>query len=168
MGFVGFPSVGKVSLPNFVVNHIFITRRSMQSTLMSKLTGTHSEVSEIDFTTLTTVPGTLKVHGAPIQILDLREHMLIYFSFCLHPCLKLVSSKVPMMVEEGVDKVSLTKSPTPYFFTNNIQSSSHCRYGGLQHFTIEFNPAKHQTQLHEHVISSSLFLMSSNPWAIKE
>lgn len=39
---------------------------------MSKLTGTHSEISEIDFTTLTTVPGTVKVHGAPIQILDLR------------------------------------------------------------------------------------------------
>ncbi|GBE79741.1 Uncharacterized GTP-binding protein [Sparassis crispa] len=52
VGFVGFPSVGK-------------------STLMTKLTGTHSEISEIDFTTLTTVPGTLKVHGAPIQILDL-------------------------------------------------------------------------------------------------
>ncbi|EFI27683.1 developmentally regulated GTP binding protein 1 [Coprinopsis cinerea okayama7 len=52
VGFVGFPSVGK-------------------STLMSKLTGTHSEASDIDFTTLTTVPGTLKVHGAPIQILDL-------------------------------------------------------------------------------------------------
>ncbi|TCD67675.1 hypothetical protein EIP91_012041 [Steccherinum ochraceum] len=52
VGFVGFPSVGK-------------------STLMSKLTGTHSETSEIDFTTLTTVPGTVKVHGAPIQILDL-------------------------------------------------------------------------------------------------
>ncbi|KAL0949706.1 hypothetical protein HGRIS_009743 [Hohenbuehelia grisea] len=52
VGFVGFPSVGK-------------------STLMSKLTGTHSEVSAIDFTTLTTVPGTVKVHGAPIQILDL-------------------------------------------------------------------------------------------------
>ena len=43
---------------------------------MSKLTGTHSEVSEIDFTTLTTVPGTLKVHGAPIQILDLREYSM--------------------------------------------------------------------------------------------
>ena len=42
---------------------------------MSKLTGTHSEASEIDFTTLTTVPGTLKVHGAPIQILDLRVYL---------------------------------------------------------------------------------------------
>jgi ribosome-interacting GTPase 1 len=29
-------------------------------------------VSEIEFTTLTTVPGTVKVHGAPVQILDLR------------------------------------------------------------------------------------------------
>ena len=44
---------------------------------MSKLTGTHSEASEIDFTTLTTVPGTLKVHGAPIQILDLRTSRLL-------------------------------------------------------------------------------------------
>lgn len=59
------------------VLHIFNTTldtiTTSKSTLMSKLTGTHSEVSEIDFTTLTTVPGTLKVHGAPIQILDLRE-----------------------------------------------------------------------------------------------
>ncbi|KAG9017021.1 hypothetical protein FRB93_009551 [Tulasnella sp. JGI-2019a] len=38
---------------------------------MSKLTGTHSEVAAYEFTTLTTVPGTVKVHGAPIQILDL-------------------------------------------------------------------------------------------------
>jgi len=38
---------------------------------MTKLTGTYSEVAEYAFTTLTTVPGTLKVHGAPIQILDL-------------------------------------------------------------------------------------------------
>lgn len=52
---------------------LFDRTQSHQSTLMSKLTGTHSEVSEIDFTTLTTVPGTLKVHGAPIQILDLRK-----------------------------------------------------------------------------------------------
>lgn len=58
---------------------------------MSKLTGTYSETAEYEFTTLTTVPGTLTVHGAPsayirfstptpqliaiplVQILDLRE-----------------------------------------------------------------------------------------------
>ncbi|KAJ2403474.1 GTP-binding protein rbg1, partial [Coemansia sp. RSA 2531] len=44
VGFVGFPSVGK-------------------STLMSKLTGTFSEVSEIEFTTLTTIPGVLQYRG---------------------------------------------------------------------------------------------------------
>ena len=53
--------------------HPALIASSAQSTLMSKLTGTHSEVSAIDFTTLTTVPGTVKVHGAPIQILDLRQ-----------------------------------------------------------------------------------------------
>ena len=52
VGFIGFPSVGK-------------------STLMSKLTGTHSEAASYEFTTLTTVPGTMNVHGAPIQVLDL-------------------------------------------------------------------------------------------------
>ena len=38
---------------------------------MSKLTGTHSEAASYEFTTLTTVPGTLMHNGARLQVLDL-------------------------------------------------------------------------------------------------
>ena len=57
---------------------------------------------------------------------------------------------------------------TPYCYINDIQSSSHCRYDGLQLFTIKINSANTSTQSHEHVTSSSLFLMSSNLSATKK
>ncbi|KAJ8610748.1 hypothetical protein MRB53_038390 [Persea americana] len=44
VGFIGFPSVGK-------------------STLMSRLTGQHSEAAAYEFTTLTTVPGQVMYNG---------------------------------------------------------------------------------------------------------
>lgn len=52
VGFIGFPSVGK-------------------STLMSKITGQHSEAAAYEFTTLTTVPGQVIYNGAKLQMLDL-------------------------------------------------------------------------------------------------
>lgn len=79
---------------------------------MSKLTGTHSETSEIDFTTLTTVPGTVKVHGAPIQILDLRESSgaVTCVDMSVADELQLESSRAQMMAVGEVVKVSATSA----------------------------------------------------------
>lgn len=48
IGFIGFPSVGK-------------------STLMSRLTGQHSEAAAYEFTTLTSVPGQVVYNGRPLD-----------------------------------------------------------------------------------------------------
>lgn len=47
VGLIGFPSVGK-------------------STLLTKLTGTFSEVAQWEFTTVTCIPGVLKINGCKI------------------------------------------------------------------------------------------------------
>lgn len=49
---VGFPSVGK-------------------SSMLSFLTKTQSRINEAEFTTLTCIPGNLKINDATIQLLDL-------------------------------------------------------------------------------------------------
>lgn len=60
VGFIGFPSVGK-------------------STLMSRLTGQHSEAAAYEFTTLTSVPGQVMYNGkcppapAPTRALELHS-----------------------------------------------------------------------------------------------
>lgn len=108
IGFIGFPSVGK-------------------STLMSRLTGQHSEAAAYEFTTLTSVPGQVMYNGACC-----RRYFVFSFLFaCLGargrendgnnanqillqapPCRLSIfpeSSREPRTVEEEVAK----SSPSP-------------------------------------------------------
>ena len=73
IGFVGFPSVGKVktSSLNELERLFFFSFLFIQSTLLTNLAGVYSEVAAYEFTTLTTVPGVIRYKGAKIQLLDL-------------------------------------------------------------------------------------------------
>lgn len=50
-----------------------------KSTLMSKMTGTFSEVGAYEFTTLTTVPGMLQYKGAKIQVNTNAQRIEVYY-----------------------------------------------------------------------------------------
>ncbi len=58
---VGFPSVGKVSLIYHQFEQSFSVCVCVQSTLLNKLTSTHSEAASYAFTTLTCIPGVIEV-----------------------------------------------------------------------------------------------------------
>lgn len=69
VGFIGFPSVGK-------------------STLMSRLTGQHSEAAAYEFTTLTSVPGQVMYNGVLPCLNEPKLEPLggwwrFFFAFCL-------------------------------------------------------------------------------------
>ena len=131
---------------------------------MSKLTGTHLEASEIDFTTLTTVPGTLKVHGAPIQILDLRAYLVQPFRgpppyIFSHPQRELLKEQTTVEVE--VDKVRASSQFIIICPTADLDGSTIAVIAGA-HFLhthpilpISNPPLLPTCQLRGHVISFS-------------
>uniref|UniRef100_A0A7S3PMT8 OBG-type G domain-containing protein n=1 Tax=Aplanochytrium stocchinoi TaxID=215587 RepID=A0A7S3PMT8_9STRA len=115
VGLVGFPSVGK-------------------STLLTKLTGTKSEVAAYEFTTLTCIPGTINYKGAKIQLLDLpgiiegakdgkgRGRQIIGTARTCNTILIVLDAQKPMTQKQLIEKelegfnIRLNKQPPNMLF----------------------------------------------------
>ncbi len=131
VGFIGFPSVGK-------------------STLMSKVTGQHSEVAAYEFTTLTSVPGQVVYNGGFACLFFLGLFLLLLLLSSL-VCRKLCSSRrrcsdlsggasclTPCCFERvlgGGGKRGLADEevPTALATTSPHPSGSPARFGPLRH-----------------------------------
>jgi len=143
VGLIGFPSVGK-------------------STLMTKLTGTFSEVAAYEFTTLTCVPGVIYYKGAKIQLLDLpgiiegakdgkgRGRQVIAVARTCNVILIVLDVTKPLTHKKIIEHelegfgIRLNKSPPNIFFKKKDR-------GGLN-FTHLINP----THLNQEIVKSIL------------
>ncbi|KAL3964667.1 hypothetical protein ACCO45_001671 [Purpureocillium lilacinum] len=84
IGFIGFPSVGK-------------------STLMSKLTGQHSEAAAYEFTTLTSVPGQVVYNGSIVPDGWMAERHAVVLTIVWHPRRPLQIIDLPGIIEGAKD-----------------------------------------------------------------
>ncbi|KAL5723884.1 hypothetical protein ACHQM5_007223 [Ranunculus cassubicifolius] len=124
---IGFPSVGK-------------------STLLTMLTGTHSEAASYEFTTLTCIPGIIHYNGTKIQLLDLpgiiegasegkgRGRQVIAVSKSSDIVLMVLDASkiyvVPLMLSQGTS----TKQPTYIYKQLTIIRWLVLLYEGNQNF----------------------------------